>query len=103
MLKGKIAGINSFGTNIVVKIKNDQKTKKRYTQFRQKLADRSKITSHGSGDFTKLTGKGIDINVFKGSKYTYLTIYGKNRKSIVSLLLENFEFMETHSLQSEHM
>ena len=94
MIKGKIAGAKHFDVSVAVRIKIDQKTKKRYTQFRQKLAEKYKISKQGYEGFTKLLGKGIDINVFKGEKYMYLVIYGKNRKPALNLLMENFEFVE---------
>ncbi len=94
MIKGKLSGMKSFDTSIMARIKIDQKTKKRYMQFRQKLADRYGITKQGNEGFTKLLGDDVDVNVFEGEKYMYLLIYGKNRKSVFSMLQENFEFVE---------
>ena len=94
MIKGKIAGVKHFDASIFVRIKIDNKTKKRYTQFRQKLSNKYKVSKYGNEGFTKLLGNGIDINIFKGEKYLHVVVYGKNRKNVLGILMENFEFLE---------
>lgn len=92
-MKGKIACISKiYDTNIHVKIKIDKNTQKKYNQFRQKLIDKYKIGAKGSSGFTKLTGKGIDINVFKGKDYLHLVIYGRLRKTIFNMVFDYFEY-----------
>ena len=95
MIKAKISGISKiYETNIQVKIKIDENTQKKYNQFRQKLIDKYKIGAKGSSGFTKLTGNGIDINVFKGKDYLHFVIYGKLRKRILNTIFEYFEYIE---------
>ncbi len=95
MIKGKIAGIKTFDSSIVIRIKIDQKTRKRYMQLRQKLADRYHTSPQAyRGGFTKLLGNGVDINIFKGEEYIFIVVYGENRRSVLSVISENFEFMK---------
>jgi hypothetical protein len=93
--KAKISGVSKiYDTNIHVKIKIDKNTQKKYNQFRQKLIDKYKIGVKGSSGFTKLTGKGIDINVFKNKDYLHLVIYGRLRKTIFNMIFDYFEYSE---------
>ena len=93
MMKAKIACVSKiYDTNIHVKIKIDKSTQKKYNQLRQKLIDKYKIGAKGDSGFTKLIGKGIDINVFKGEKYLHLVIYGRLRKKIFSMIFDYFEY-----------
>jgi len=92
MIKGKLSGANQFDDCIYVRIRIDERTRKRYMQFRQKLSDNFKIRKFGRESFSKLTGKYIDINVFREEKYMHLVIYGRNRKKAFGLLSENFSF-----------
>ncbi len=93
VVKAKISSISKiYETNIHVKIKIDKNTQKRYNQFRQKLIDKYKIGAKGDSGFTKLTGNGIDINVFKGEKYLHFIIYGRLRENIFSMIFDYFEY-----------
>jgi hypothetical protein len=93
-LKSKISSVSVYKTNIHVKIKIDGNTQKRYNQFRQELINKYKIGYKGSDGFTKLDGKYMDVNVFKGEKYLHFIIYGKIRKRILNTLLNYFEYAE---------
>jgi hypothetical protein len=93
MTKGKISSISKiYGTNIHVKVKVDKNTQKKYNQFRQKLIDKYKIGANGSSGFTKLTGNGIDINVFKGKDYLHFVIYGRLRKIVLDMVFDYFQY-----------
>lgn len=98
-MKSKIAGINTYPNNTHIRIKVDNITQRNYNKFRQELIDKFKVTKRGYGGYTKIIGKGIDINIFKRKDYIHLVIYAnkKLRESILKIFLNYFEFMKYKS------
>ena len=96
-VKAKISGVAVYKTNIHIRIKVNRNTQKRYNQFKQELVDRYGFSYiKGYAGFTKLIGKGIDINVFKRKDYLHFVVYGKLRKKILNIILKYFEYIKNN-------
>lgn len=93
--KPKISGSAVYEKSTHLRIKVDSRTQKSYNKFRQEIEDKYGLTHiKGFGGFTKLIGRGIDINVFKRKDYLHFVIYGKKRKKILNIILKYFEYMK---------
>ncbi len=95
-----ISGIRTDEKKVIVRIKIDESSQKRYNRFRHDIEvafDNPEIKGYGGFTDIRKSDSDLDLNVCYGKEYIHIIIYGKKqtRNRIIEILNRHFVYMNT--------